>query len=68
MIDFRTTIQRELDRREWSAYRLGQESGIPIRTVQAYLSGTCDLTGERIAIMCATLGLEVRRVRGKGGK
>ncbi len=57
---FREIIQKEVGRRGWSAYRLGKESGVPIRTVQAYLSGTCDLSGERIAVLCKTLGLELR--------
>jgi len=64
---FREIIQKEVDRRSWSAYRLGKESGVPIRTVQAYLSGTCDLSGELIAVLCKTLGLELRSTK-KGGQ
>jgi len=57
---FRETIIRELKRRGWSSYRLGQESGVPIRTVQRYTSGGCDLRGETVALMCKALGLELR--------
>jgi hypothetical protein len=60
---FREVIIREMERRGWSSYRLGQESGIPIRTVQRYTSGGCDLLGERVARLCTTLGLELRPVR-----
>ena len=37
-------------------------SGVPIRTVQAYLSGEIDLTGEKLALICDVLGLELRPV------
>lgn len=57
---FRETIKREMTRREWSAYRLGQESGVPIRTVQQYVSGGCDLLAERVELLCKALGLELR--------
>lgn len=57
---FQEVIERETKRRGWSAYRLGKESGVPIRTVQHYLAGGCDLVGERIAKLCAALGLELR--------
>ena len=60
---FRETIARETERRGWSAYRLGKESGVHIRTVQQYLAGTCDLVGERIAKLSAALGLELRPAR-----
>lgn len=66
---FRETIARETERRGWSAYRLGQESGVPIRTVQQYLAGTCDLVGERIGKLCDAVGLELRhKARGKQRK
>ena len=57
---FRGAIERETKRRGWSAYRLGKESGVPIRTVQHYLAGGCDLVGKRIAKLCEALNLEVR--------
>ena len=63
---FREAIIRELKRRGWSSYRLGQESGVPIRTVQRYTSGGCDLRGESVALMCKALGL--RLVPGKKRK
>ncbi len=64
---FREIIKTELQRRKWSAYRLSKESGLPMRTVQQYMAGTCDLSGERIAVLCKTLGLELRPVRRKKG-
>ncbi|GAF69583.1 unnamed protein product [marine sediment metagenome] len=63
---FREKIRREAKRRGWSGYRLGQESGVPIRTVQQYLRGACDLSGERLAKLCKALGLELKSRRRKG--
>lgn len=60
---FRQTIKREMTRRDWSAYRLGRESGVPIRTVQQYVSGGCDLLAERVELLCKALGLELRATR-----
>ena len=69
---FRETVLREMKRRGWSSYRLGKESGVPIRTVQSYTSGSCDLMAERVAKLCVTLGLQLRPTRnrdaGKAGK
>ncbi|HUW82042.1 MAG TPA: helix-turn-helix domain-containing protein [Phycisphaerae bacterium] len=62
-MSFRKTIQTELRGRKWSAYRLAKEAGLSIRTVQAYLAGDLDTTGERIEAMCEALGLQLRRKR-----
>lgn len=59
-MSFRETILKELKKRDWSAYKLGQESGLPIRTVQAYLAGRLDTSGERLAAMCDALELELK--------
>lgn len=67
-MSFRTIIKREARRQGLSGYRIGKLSDVPVRTVQAYLAGTCDLSGERIAKIAAALGLELRRRRNmKGG-
>lgn len=60
---FRDIIEREARRQRLSGYRLGKLSGVPIRTVQAYLAGTTDLAGRRIERIAAALGLELRPVR-----
>ena len=57
----RDAILREMKRYRWSAYRLGQESGVPIRTVQDFVAGTSDLAGERLSKLCAALGLRIVR-------
>lgn len=65
----RDIIRREVARQGISGYRLGKLSGLPIRTVQAYLAGSTDLIGERIEKMLAALALELRprpRKRKKG--
>ncbi len=60
---FRDIIEREARRQGLSGYRIGKLSGVPIRTVQAYLAGTTDLAGRRIERIAAALGLELRPVR-----
>ena len=57
---FRKIIEREASRRRWSAYRVAQEAGLPIRTVQRYMAGDSDLHGESVAAICEALGLELR--------
>lgn len=63
---FREMIVREMSRRGWSAYRLGKQSGLSIRTTQQYVGGTCDLAGQRIELLCKALALELRP--GRRGK
>ena len=67
-MDFRKIIEREAKRQGLSGYRIGKLSGVPIRTVQAYLAGTTDLAGRRIEKIAAALGLELRPVRPKRRK
>ena len=67
-MEFRKVIQAELDRREWSAYRLAKQAGLPVRGVQAYLAGQAECRSDRLAAMCKALGLELRpEGRRKGG-
>jgi transcriptional regulator with XRE-family HTH domain len=62
-MSFQKTIQCEAQRQGLSGYRIGKLSGIPIRTVQEYLSGRSDLAGRRIEAIAAVLGLGLQRVR-----
>jgi transcriptional regulator with XRE-family HTH domain len=68
-MSFRKVIQAEVKRRGLSGYRVAKLSGVPMRTVQAYLAEDCDLAGERIARIARALGLELRpkRRQQKGG-
>lgn len=66
MSSFRQIIQEELSRRAWTGYRLGKESGVPIRSVQAYLAGQVDMSGGRLERLCDALGLELRPKRKPG--
>lgn len=68
-MSFRKIIAAEVNRRGLSGYGLAKMSGLPIRTVQAYLAGDYDLTGERLACVAEALGLELKGKRGrnKGG-
>ena len=68
MMSFRKIIQSEVERQGLSGYRVAKLSGIPMRTVQAYLAEHCDLSGERVAKIAATLGLELREARRTKGR
>ena len=64
-VSFRQIVKLELRRRGWSGYRLAKETGLPIRSVQVYLSAQCDMSGERLAAVCDVLGLELKRRSGR---
>lgn len=69
---FQASIQREAHRQNLSGYRLAKLTGLPMRTIQDYLSGNHDLAGERVAKLASALGLELRLAKKtrpvKGGK
>ena len=65
-MSFRKIILREVQRQGLSGYRIAKLSGVPMRTVQAYLSGTYDMVGERLAKIAAVLGLELRPAKPRG--
>ena len=65
---FRKIIQAEVTRQGLSGYRVAKLAGIPMRTVQAYLAGERDLTGERLAKLADALGLELRPKRRRARK
>lgn len=67
-MSFRSIIKREVERQGLSGYRIAALAGMPMRSVQAYLSGSRDLTGERLAKIAAVLGLELRPSRRKARK
>ncbi|GAG37842.1 unnamed protein product, partial [marine sediment metagenome] len=58
IMGFRKAIQAEAKRQGLSGYRIAKLSGVPMRTVQAYLAEDCDLVGERVAKIAKALGLE----------
>jgi transcriptional regulator with XRE-family HTH domain len=68
IMSFRETILREAERQGLSGYVIGKRSGVPIRTVQAYLSGRTDLAGRRIERIASALGLELRPMRRRKAK
>jgi transcriptional regulator with XRE-family HTH domain len=67
-VSFRKVIQAEVKRQGLSGYRVAKVSGVPMRTVQAYLAEDCDLTGERLAKIAEALGLELRPMRRRSRK
>lgn len=62
-MSFRQTIKREAKRQGMSGYRLGKLSGVPMRTVQRFLSGATDLTAENLEAIAKVLGLTLRASR-----
>jgi transcriptional regulator with XRE-family HTH domain len=62
-MSFRSIVKKEAGRRGWSGYRLGKESGVPIRTIQKFLAGDADMTAGRLERICLVLGLELRPMR-----
>ena len=61
-MSFREIIQREPKRQGLSGYALAKRvaPNLSMRMVQAYLSGSNDMVGERLALLCEALGLELR--------
>ena len=67
-MSFRKIIQAEAKRKGLSGYRVAKLSAVPMRTVQSYLAGESDVTGERLAKIAAALGLELRPKRRQAKK
>lgn len=65
---FREIVKREADKQEMSGYRLAQLSGVPMRTVQRFLSGTTDVTAHNLEAIARALGLELRPAARKSRK
>ena len=61
MIDFRKEILREAKRQGLSAYALANAAGLPIRGVQAFLSGEHEITCDRLAALMDVLGIKLKR-------
>lgn len=66
-MSFRRIILTEVKRRGLSGYALAKLSGLAIRTVQNYLNGAKDMTGEKLSKLAETLCLELRPI-GDGTK
>ena len=65
MPDILKTVQAELTRRKWTAYRLAQEvkGKVSPDTVYKFLAGTRSPTVKFLEPILEALGLEVRRKR-----
>lgn len=59
-MNIREIVMRTMAERGWSAYKVGQESGVPIRTVQRYVQGVNDLHGEHLGAILDALELDIR--------
>ncbi len=62
---FQETIRREAKRQKLSGYALAKliGKGLSMRSVQMYLAGKHDLSGERVALIAKALGMELRTTR-----
>ncbi len=67
-MSFRAIVRAEVDRQGLSGYRLARMADMPERTIQAYLAGDRDLTGERLTKLCEALGLELRPKHKRKGR
>ena len=67
-MSFRKVILREVRRQGLSGYRLAKMTGLSDRGVQMYLASDRDMTGERLSLIAAALGLELAPRRGSRRK
>jgi len=63
MSSFRKVIKAEVKRQGLSGYKIAQLTGIPMRSVQDYLSENHDMAGERLSEIARVLGLELHQKR-----
>ena len=60
-MSFRRLIQRAAKRQGLSGYAIARLcDGLSERSIQRYLRGTNDLSGEKVAKLASALGLELR--------
>jgi hypothetical protein len=63
MHKIRDLVRAELERREWSVYRLAKESGAGQTPLHRWLNENSDLRISNLELVLDALGLEVRRKR-----
>jgi transcriptional regulator with XRE-family HTH domain len=56
----RESINRELERRDWSIHRLVKECGVGRATVYDYLNGEREIQTDSLERICEVLGLELK--------
>lgn len=69
MPDLRLAVQAELDRRDWSVYRLVQSlkgkrpkgANVPPAIVYAFMRGETDINSADLGIIFDVLGMKVKR-------
>jgi len=57
----RESIVRELERRQWSPYRLHRHSGVSKTVVYEYLNGNREISSNALEKLCETLQLSLVR-------
>ncbi len=64
-MSFRKIVLAEIKRQGFTGYSLAKltKPHVKMRMIQCYMAGTSDLTGERLAVVCKVLGLELKRSR-----
>ncbi len=71
MPDLRQSILKELERREWSTYKLVQElkgkradgGDVPSQTVYEFLRGETAINSTDLGLICEVLKLDLKRKR-----
>ena len=65
MMRWQRIIQAEAKKQKLSGYRIAKMCGVPMRTVQAFLAGSSDLSSQRLEKIAEALGLDLCKVRRK---
>ncbi len=70
-MSFRKIVLAEIKRQRFTGYSLAKltKPHVKMRMLQCYMAGTSDLTGERLAVVCEVLGLnlcQTRKPKAKG--
>jgi transcriptional regulator with XRE-family HTH domain len=50
-------IKKEMEARQWSVYRLSQESGIKITPIQSIIKGSANYTVDTLTKVCNALNI-----------
>ncbi len=67
-MDLRAIVLKEIRRRDMSAYRLAQLTGLPMRTLQRFTAGDNDLRLDALGRVLDVLGFEIRPAQRRKGK
>lgn len=58
--DVRSIVIQRMDKMGLKAYGLAKLTGLTEQAIRAYVRGKSDMRGERLSLLLAVLGLEIR--------